>query len=147
MSLIEPLSEEMLAEFETEAKTTRALLALLADENLNWRPHPRSMTLGRLASHLVELLEWGEAVLADAELNFAAGADAPRDFATARAILENYEARAQEIGRLLAAPRRTAWRTFIVNHLIHHRGQLTVYLRLLEIPLPPVYGPTADAAF
>ena len=161
------MKEALLAEFENEMRITRRLLERLPGASMKWAPHERSMRLGRLASHLPEILEWGEAVLTEDELNFAPGVYMPWDYEQAGDVLELFDDKTQSISRLLeeipderlldnwsmtagehvlmSMPRFGAIRTLVLNHLIHHRGQLTVYLRLLEVPLPPVYGPTADA--
>jgi uncharacterized damage-inducible protein DinB len=165
-----PLSlvDAIAAEFRLESATTRRLLARVPEDRLGWKPHERSMTLGRLAGHLAELPGWAKPVLQADELDLGAippearGASAT----SAAALSELFErsvaafvesahdvpdARALEPWRLrrgervlLETPRISALRGFVLNHHIHHRGQLSVYLRLLEVPLPPIYGPTAD---
>lgn len=157
-----------LSELSREAVGTRALLALLPSDHLEWRPHPKSQTLRELASHLVNLPSWVPMTLEQPELDLAAHHDwttpqmgsAEEALATlevnlgvAKASLERAtEATFQEPWTLRSGdqvhftqPKSGVLRSFVFNHLVHHRAQLGVYLRLLNIPLPPVYGPTADA--
>jgi uncharacterized damage-inducible protein DinB len=126
------------------------------------------MTLGRLASHVAEIARYGSLVLAHERLDSEVRSRGPLDLDSASAIVEVFAADSAQFlddleaatnerlrGRwqyckgdtvILDVSRVTALRTFVLNHLIHHRGQLTVYLRLLDVPLPQLYGPTADDA-
>lgn len=156
-----------LSELSQEAVGTRALLALLPSDHLEWRPHPKSQTLRELASHLVNLPSWVPLTLEQAELDLAADPEwkTPQlgsveealttfevNLALAKASLERAsEATFQEPWTLrsgarvhLTQPKSSVLRGFVFNHSVHHRAQLGVYLRLLNIPLPSVYGPTAD---
>jgi uncharacterized damage-inducible protein DinB len=162
------LVDALLPECDHETALTRRLLERLPEDALAWRPHPKSMTLGALATHLGQLGVWGRMTIAESAVDLEvvgrlADADLP---ASRSAILSAFDgkwaaARAALVGRTdaeLAAPwtlRRGArefftmpkaacWRTFVMNHLIHHRGQLTVYLRERDVPLPSIYGPSAD---
>ena len=156
----------LLSEFDREMGATRRVLVRVPDAHLCWRPHERSMTLGRLATHIASLPGWlativrqytfdlidvpvqpiADPTIAAALARFdAASADARRalvDSTDAR-LLEPWTLR-KEGHDLVSAPRIVALRTEGLYHLTHHRGQLTVYLRLLDVPLPPIYGPTAD---
>lgn len=161
MRMIDPI----LMEFDRECATTRKLLERVPEAKLGWRPHPKSYPLGSLAMHLATLPKWaaalempgfdlasapppGEPPKAAAEI--LAGHDkAVREAKAAIAKLDDASAMtpwALKKGgvELFAMPRIAVVRSFILNHLIHHRGQLSVYLRLLDVPLPPIYGPTAD---
>ena len=163
MRMIDPL----LMEFDREASTTRRVLERVPEGKLDWAPHPKSYTLGKLATHVARLPEWTKALFAD-RFDFAATALDPlrevppttaglvalhdKMIAEAKGALAQLDdAKAMGNWSLVAGsktfftmPRIAVVRSFILNHTIHHRGQLTVYLRLLDVPLPPVYGPTAD---
>ena len=162
------LVDALLPEFDHEVAATRRLLARLPDGQLEWQPHHKSMTLGALATHLSELGYWGQETLnssaADLETMTRPAGFVPT--ATRAAILAVFEqkmsgARAALVGKtdaelmapwtlrrgaveFFTMPKASCWRTFVMNHLIHHRGQLTVYLRQLDVPLPSIYGPSAD---
>lgn len=158
--------DSLAAEFGHEAATTRKHLERLPDDALDWRPHPKSFTARGLASHIVECVRWTEAIFSKDELDLnpaemrpfqaasvAALLDAfDRSVAAGRQILaETPEAKTMEPWRLklmgrvrFERPRAIVFRDFTLNHLVHHRGQFTVYLRLLDVPVPGSYGPTAD---
>ena len=160
-----PVKDTLLAEFDHEMGTTRRLLERIPDEKFDWKPHQKSMTLGGLATHLSNLPNWGTTILNDASYDLAAGPPnltqsasrgdvlAQFDTATARtrAALDKTDA---ELGaqwklkrgeqELFSLPRAAAFRTFVLYHVVHHRGQLSVYLRLNDVPVPAIYGPTAD---
>ncbi len=160
------LATPLAAELRQEAAANRRLLERIAEDRLSWKPHERSMSLGRLAGHLAEIFSWGVAVLERDEVDTAAGDFRPRGGETKEEILAAHDDNVAALGRLLADAdderllgrwklrraekeifdlrRIAALRGFVMSHAIHHRGQLTVYLRLLDIPLPQVYGPTAD---
>ncbi len=159
--LIDPL----LAEFHHEAHTTRRLLERLPDDKLGWKPHEKSMTLGKLATHLAEIPAFFTSIL-DAESTSAGGGAARPAAASREEILAAFEhatatfaatlgerTDAQMLERwrfvrgeqvIVELPRVAAVRALVLSHSIHHRGQLSVYLRLLDIPVPRIYGPSAD---
>lgn len=160
-----PTVKELLQELEQEAPATRRVLARVPAEKFDWRPHERSMSLGQLANHLASL-PYG-IVSATLQGSFDPGAlPPPAAPESTEAILATFDkgmdyARAQlgkmpdaDLGipwrlvrgdkELMSIPRGAALRSILLNHSYHHRGQLTVYLRLNGIPLPSVYGPTAD---
>ena len=162
MRLIDPL----LMEFDREASTTRKLIERCPDAKLGWQPHRKSMTLGKLAHHLASIPVFvGTSVLKDG-LDFATAPPAPPVPATTAGIVKAFDtacAGAKEamarlddataLGTwtlsqgpvtLMAMPRIAFLRTILLYHSVHHRGQLSVYLRLLDVPVPSVYGPTAD---
>ncbi len=162
MNLIDPV----LAELAHEAATTRRLLERVPEPQLAWKPHEKSMTLGRLATHIAEIPGWVGSIVEKDEFDVGGGGHTPptidrvpeivamfdRNVAAATAVLKR-----QSNDRLLAKwqlkrkgqlvvemPRMGMIRALLMNHLIHHRGQLSVYLRLQDVPLPSIYGPTAD---
>jgi uncharacterized damage-inducible protein DinB len=160
-----PFSETLLPEFDEEIKNTRKLLECVPDGNFDYKPHPKSMTLGRLATHVAEIPSWTGYTL-DLEV-LELGPDFKPTLATSRAellqILDKGAAEAREKiaaasdedwGKIwtfkfggktvMSMPRSAVMRGTIMNHLIHHRAQLGVYLRLNEVAIPGMYGPSAD---
>ncbi len=158
--------EALLAEFDHEIGSTRRLLERVPDVQFGWKPHEKSYSLGDLSGHIANLLTWTNWILESTELDLATVSERPappasRDEVLGRLDLNARRARArlaeQTDASLLAVwtlnnggremftmPRSSVLRSFVFNHLIHHRGQLTVYLRLQNVPLPSLYGPTAD---
>ena len=157
----------LLPEFDHEMATTRRLLERVPDD-YTWKPHEKSMTLGELAGHLAYLPEWCVAVLETTTFDLATmDAEARGTGPESRdALLKKYDARVARAReglsrrtdpellvpwtlksgdhQIFTLPRISAIRGFVMNHSIHHRGQLSVYLRLRDVPLPPIYGPSAD---
>ena len=161
MRLIDPL----LLEFDREASATRKCLERLPADKLAWKPHEKSMSLGQLAGHVATIPAWiGGSLLADG-YDFSKGMDRP-PLDTPANILAAFEASvkqakaamaqlddAKAMGEwtfwnkgqaVFAMPRIALVRTILLNHSDHHRGQLTVYMRLLDVPVPGIYGPSAD---
>jgi hypothetical protein len=164
-----PLTEWLVPEFDEEMTATRRVLERVPDGKSSWKPHPKSMTLGRLATLLAELPAWAVNAVTRDELDIMPPGGPPPRFealeSTAR-ILELFDRNAAAArtaigktgdaefkrpwafkvsGRTVATnPKFTVYRRTVLNHMVHHRGQLTVYLRLLGVPVPSVYGPTAD---
>lgn len=156
----------LLPEFDREMSTTRRVLERVPGERLGWKPHEKSMSLGRLATHLAELPRWSRCIIEEPEVNLEPGAYRPAEEASRAEILQLFDANVASARAALApktdaelmetwtlkndgervftVPKITALRSFLMNHVIHHRGQLSVYLRLLDVPVPPMYGPTAD---
>ena len=160
----ERIVDAFIAEIDQEAPATRRLLEIVPDDKLQWRPHPKAMSLGQLAMHIAQT-QGGVAQGTDADT-----AERPvfiHGEATSRAaILNVFEESTQKAKAILAAtsdekalgewrikdgekvlmamPRVAFWRSVMLNHVYHHRGQLSTYLRTLDIPLPSVYGPSAD---
>jgi uncharacterized damage-inducible protein DinB len=159
------LAESLLQELEMEAATTRRVLARIPDDQLSWRPATRSRTLGELAQHIAvnpgdvcSLAAQNPAIVPD-----TGPATAPASRAELLATLDASLVRARQVlgamsdGAMLETWRMTAGghdlmvlpriaflRTVLLNHWYHHRGQLSVYLRLLDVPVPSIYGPSAD---
>ena len=164
------IQEALLPKFDQETQKTRTLLEVVPEDKFAWSPHEKSMTLGRLASHLPALLGWSEAVLNQDEFDVApVDSDEPQSpttFETKAEILEAFDKNASKTHDLIAsktdaemmapwslksggkelftAPKVGVAEVFLLHHLIHHRGQLSVYLRLCDVPVPQTYGPTAD---
>ena len=159
------IKDTLLAEFDHEMGTTRRLLDRLPDAQLSWKPHEKSMSLGGLATHLSNLPNWGSTILNDPSYDLAAGppnltastsrAEILSQFdsavARARASLDKTDVELSAPWTLkrgdqemFSMPRMAAFRSFVLYHTVHHRGQLSVYLRLNNVPVPAIYGPTAD---
>ncbi|MCT3691766.1 DinB family protein [Elizabethkingia anophelis] len=161
------IKDGILIENQREADNTKRIIERLKDDNASWKPHPKSMTALQLASHVVELHLWLKIALerdsfnfhtdyvplkaksfaelqdilvkgVENNINFVNGTD--EDF-----WLQTYTLKAGD-HVIAALPRIGALRFIINNHLIHHRGQLSLYLRMLDIPVPGLYGPSADEA-
>jgi uncharacterized damage-inducible protein DinB len=161
MRLIDPI----LAELDQEADATRRVLARVPDAQLSWRPHPKSFSLGQLALHVatipgnvaqlaaLELLPEPPAFVQPAATSAAELVPAlEASLVQARQVLNGFDDAAMQGTwrlmsggtELMALPRAALLRMVMLNHWYHHRGQLLVYLRLHDVPLPSVYGPTAD---
>ncbi|MEO7192970.1 MAG: DinB family protein [Vicinamibacterales bacterium] len=160
------IRQALLADLDHECAVTRRVLERVPAGSLAWKPHEKSFSLGGLATHLSQLPHWGTQIL-DRDVYDLATAGPHRDEATSVAeVLTTFDRHAAEVRQsllthtdaeltsmwslkrghetMLSMPRASALRSFLLHHLIHHRGQLTVYLRLLDVPLPPIYGPSAD---
>ena len=157
------LSEQFVAEFDEEMKTTRRLLERVPGERGTWKPHEKSFALGHLAQLVARMPGWITVTLAHPDLDLSKGTG--YSFEPTQTLLAEFDRGVKEARENLARtsdadfdkpwalkmgdrvimqlPRRVAVRQHI-NHLCHHRGQLTVYLRLLDVPIPSIYGPTAD---
>jgi uncharacterized damage-inducible protein DinB len=152
-----------LAEFDAEMASTRRLLERVPSEQVRWKPHEKSFALGHLAQLVSWIPGWIAKTLRESSIDLAGGAQ--YSYEATATLLDNFDANVaaarvalEEVtGEALAEP----WSLLMggevlftaptggavrghLNHLIHHRGQLTVYLRLLDVPLPQIYGPTAD---
>ncbi|MBI3492353.1 MAG: DinB family protein [Acidobacteria bacterium] len=159
------LKDSLLADFDHEMGTTRRLLERLPDDRLSWKPHEKSMSLGALATHLCNIPHWGGTILNEAFFDLRASppnreeqasrADILSSFDEAvkrtRASMDQTDAELASLWSLrrgdqemFTLPRIAAFRSFVLHHIIHHRGQLSVYLRLNDIPVPAIYGPSAD---
>jgi uncharacterized damage-inducible protein DinB len=159
------ISEALIGELQHEAGTTRKLLERIPAEKFDWKPHEKSMTMIRLAAHVADMFSWFPVTLEQDELDFAKGYEEPKPATTAELVdlLDKNVAAATESLKRTAdgtfmknwrlrngeqiyfeMPKIAVSRTFIMNHIMHHRGQLSVYLRLNDIPVPAIYGPSAD---
>ena len=160
-----PMVDALLPEFDHEMTITRTLLQRVPDDRLAWKPHEKSMSVGGLATHLSNLPWWGLITVTESEFDVASFGR--QDEAASRAqILETFDrnvasTRAALQGKsdpelmvpwalkragqtIFSMPKAAVWRSFVLSHVIHHRGQLSVYLRLLDVPVPSIYGPSAD---
>jgi uncharacterized damage-inducible protein DinB len=158
------VSQWFLGEWDHEVESTKKLLALVPEEKADWKPHEKSMTLGRLASHVAELPSWATATLAADELDLT-GYKSPA-FGSTKENLANFERICAEARKAIAGAsdadfaknwtlksgghdiftmsKIAVMRSFVFNHLVHHRAQLGVYLRLQDVKIPGMYGPSAD---
>ena len=161
------IKDALLPEFDHEMGTTRRVLERVPESEFAWKPHEKSYSLGQLAGHVANLPTWVGHILQNSVFDIAnAGDTRPRLPQSLATVLADFDKNVKSARAGIAAtgdsellapwtfqkggeviftmPRTATLRSFVMNHLIHHRGQLTVYLRLKNIPLPPVYGPTAD---
>lgn len=162
------IKDMLLPEYDQEAAQTRRVLERVPEEHFDWRPHDRSMNLRHLASHIAENQDWARIIMKSTEFDLMKAME--NGFESARAasraeLLEMFDSRRAEARahldrddagyleswtflkggeKVVTLPRIAAVRTFLMNHVIHHRGQLTVYLRLKNVPVPGMYGPSAD---
>ncbi|HEX7878186.1 MAG TPA: DinB family protein [Candidatus Eisenbacteria bacterium] len=161
--------QDLIAEFDQEFAGTRRMLERVPEEKFDWKPHPKSMSIGELAAHLVSIPAWAAYTVRQSSFDVApVGGEAYRDepLATRAAVLETFDRNAAEARSVLAdlteadmdapwsllgggqlyftRPKGKVLRDFIFSHNTHHRAQLGVFLRLNDIPVPGVYGPTAD---
>jgi len=160
-----PFSQTLLPEFEEEMKNTRKILERVPDDNLNYQPHPKSMTMARLATHVAELPSWTVPTLDQDVLEMSSDYQ-PRIAKSNAELLEIFDkgvadARSRIAGAsdqtwgktwtfkwngqvVMSMPKAAVMRSVIMNHLIHHRAQLGVFLRLNDVAIPGLYGPSAD---
>lgn len=159
------INKGLLLEIERETANTRRILDRLEDQHLNWKPHEKSMSLAELAGHIVELHNWVSKALAIDEFDLAVHYNRfiPLSVAQLKDALDSTypenvkfitEMSDEEWSKIwtmrygnhviASVPKIGAIRFILQNHLIHHRGQITVYLRMLNIPVPGMYGPSAD---
>jgi len=160
------ITDALLPEYDHEMTVTRKLIERVAEDRFAFKPHDKSMTLGRLATHVADILQWGHTILNEPEFNMTEGSYQPKIAATVAELTAMFDGHVRTIRAILAGktdaelmgmwtfkqngtvmfsmPRATAWRSWVMNHLIHHRGQLSVYLRLTGSKVPGIYGPSAD---
>jgi uncharacterized damage-inducible protein DinB len=165
------ISAAVLPEFDREMATTRIMLERIPDARAHWTPHIKSRSLGELASHIANLPRVGLITLESDELDVApingSGNGVTPAFESTASLLDSFDEHVKRARTAIETasdsdmmepwtlrragkpvwtlPRAAVLRTFILSHMIHHRGQLSVYLRLNDVPLPPVYGPSADS--
>jgi uncharacterized damage-inducible protein DinB len=160
--------EALRIELEKEAATTRKMLSQVPDDKFNWQPHPKSMTIKRLATHIAELPTWIGMTVNTDELDFEHNPYSPADVNSTKELLAYFEKSLEDGRKELAAAReevldkpwtlrsgKTIYSTepkrdvlrMTLSQIIHHRAQLGVFLRLLNVPIPGSYGPSADETF
>jgi uncharacterized damage-inducible protein DinB len=161
-----PLVDALLPEFDHEMTRTRTVLERVPDDRFDWKPHARSFSLGALATHVARLPTWATETLLRSQIDLDPTQGPAAALPSRRDLLDAFDknvadARAALAGKtdaelkatwsltrggrtLFTLPKDAVLRSFVLNHLVHHRGQLTVYLRLLDIPVPSIYGPSAD---
>lgn len=160
------IAEIFLPDYKLELATTRKILASVDMTLAEFKPHEKSMTMGRLATHVAEIPGWMNVCLVQHELDFAAGDFKPVILTTTEELLEKFDKGSAEAIEILSKatddmfaenwtmrsgnqifftlPKLQVVRTWVLNHHVHHRAQLGVYLRLNNIPVPSSYGPSAD---
>ena len=160
-----PIVDGLLPQFDHEMTITRRVLERAPENRFDWTPHSKSFSLGALAAHVANLPAWGADALTTTEYDVATS-QPPTAPASASALLTTFDdnvaaTRSALVGKtdeellvmwtltrggktLFSMPRVSVLRGFVLSHLIHHRGQLSVYLRLLDVPIPSIYGPSAD---
>lgn len=161
------IAESLLPEFDREMGLTRRILERVPADQFAWKPHEKSMSLGRLAEHLAELPQWATMTIRESGIDMASRR--PPDYRspeTPADVLKMFDANVRDARGALAGrtdaelvapwtlrhqgkelftmPKVAVLRGFVINHLIHHRGQMSVYLRLQNVLLPSIYGPSAD---
>ena len=161
-----PISEMLLPEYDNEMKKTRATLERIPSGTGDFSPHAKSMPMGKLAPHVAQLAGFGMSVLTAPGLDFSTASYTPLPFESATQLVGIFDKGTAEVRAALAGVPDSAWkenwklsfgdnvifegsrflayREMFINHLIHHRAQLTVYLRLNDIAVPAIYGPSAD---
>jgi uncharacterized damage-inducible protein DinB len=165
------ISDTLLPEFDQEMATTRKCLARIPDDKFSFKPHPKSFDMGGLAMHIATMVDWGASTLQTDSFDYAPVGGAPYVPPVAKTnaeLLAMFDSGSAKFRAALAAaendammapwsllaggkpvftmPRVAVLRGMIFNHLVHHRGQLSVYLRMCDIPVPAIYGPSADEA-
>ncbi|HSP17322.1 MAG TPA: DinB family protein [Thermoanaerobaculia bacterium] len=160
------IAQSLLPEFDREMTVTRTLLQRVPEAEGEWKPHQKSFSLGDLATHVSNLPTWIAHIAAADFFDAAVSFKRPPKFTTTATLLEFFDGNVKAARQALASisdeqmmkswslkrgeqtmftrPRADVLRSFVMNHMIHHRGQLSVYLRLQNVPLPNMYGPTAD---
>ena len=162
------ISDLLLSEFDEEATKTRGILERVPADKGGFSPHPKSMPLGRLAPHVAELAAFGLVVLTEPGLDFSQGSSTPLQLESAAQLVRVFDEGTARVRDALQKVDDTAWRDrwrlsfegrtvfdgtrfvayrqIFINHIVHHRAQLGVYLRLNDTPVPSTYGPSADEA-
>lgn len=160
------LAAALIGELQQEAATTRKCLERIPAETFGYKPHEKSMTMGRLAMHVAEMTSWATETVTKTELDFAGMDYTPREPQSTEELVEYFD---KILGEAIEAlkntsdeammedwtlrngetvyftmPRIQVLRGMVFNHIVHHRGQLSVYMRLNDIPVPGIYGPSAD---
>lgn len=160
------IKDALIAELKHESGLTKKMLERVPLENKEWRPHEKSMTVGRLATHIAEIPHWISEIIGRDVFNFADRPYNPRTAASSEELMDIFQtnidnsiaalekATDEDLNQtwtikrgdhvIMQTPKKVAIRGWAYSHLYHHRGQLSVYLRLLDVPVPGMYGPSAD---
>jgi uncharacterized damage-inducible protein DinB len=159
------IKDSLLADYDHEMGMTRRLLERVPDDKLAWTPHERSRSLGALATHVSRIPTWGVIILNEPHFDLTGAPPAGEELTSTTAIRGSFDAaRAKTRAamdkidgeynalwtlkrggqQVFSVPRVSAFRNFVLHHIIHHRGQLSVYLRLNDVLVPAIYGPSAD---
>ncbi len=163
------IRQAMMKELKQESTQTKKLLERVPYDQFSWKPHERSMQLGNLAVHVAEIPKWSSRILTSTDFDFTKGGYKQAVAHSAEELVQLSENNIQQAladfdslkdedllipwtfrrGEhvIFTMPRVAAIRILAMNHMLHHRGQLSVYLRLLNIPIPGMYGPSADEGF
>jgi uncharacterized damage-inducible protein DinB len=159
------IKDALLPEFDQEMATARRVLERLREDRYGWAPHEKSMKAGRLASHIAEMTTWGTISITQDSLDLAGGHQ-PFNASSRAELLAAFDKNVADCRKaiegasdetlmkpwslmqggtaIMTLPKIAVLRSFVLNHIIHHRGQLSVYLRLTDTPVPSIYGPSAD---
>lgn len=162
------IGEMLLPEFDQEMSNTRKVLERVPVEKSEWKPHDKSMTMGRLAGHIAEIPKWGAWVLKSDSFDLASMGEGHQPYVpkSTADLLKTFDESAKEARKAIVGLEDPQWtrswslllqgqtlasgqklmmmRSTFLNHIVHHRAQMTVYLRLNNIPVPGLYGPSAD---
>lgn len=161
-----PIKDAFIAELKHEGSLTRKMLERVPLDKKDWKPHEKSMSIGRLSTHIAELIHWASRIVAADEFDFATASFKPNVASTQDELLgifdQNLETAIRDLSSMsdedfnkiwtvkrgevvvMSIPKKVAVRGWAISHQIHHRGQLSVFLRLLDVPVPGMYGPSAD---
>ena len=163
------IADHLMPEFDHEMASTRSLLERVPEAQGAWKPHPKSMSMGELAIHIASIPSYCTFTIQETELdvNPVGGPQFPKkSFTTTADLIQLFDDNIRDARDVLVAasdgdmmetwslknagqvvfsmPRVAVYRSMVMNHLVHHRGQLTVYARMHDVPLPSIYGPSAD---
>jgi uncharacterized damage-inducible protein DinB len=160
------IASALAGELEHEAKVTRTCLERVPADKFDWKPHEKSMSFGALAGHIAEMVGWTQGIMEHPELDFSKMDYKPFEPKSTEDLVEYFDKNAREAIESLknasderfmetwtmknadkvyfTLPKVAVMRSFVMSHIIHHRGQLSVYLRLNDIAVPSIYGPSAD---
>jgi len=160
------LGQTLAAELKQEALSTRKMLERIPGEQFQWKPHEKSMPIIGLAKHIADMIGWADMTINHDELDFEKSDSTPKEFSDASELVAYFDENLSNALEILSSvsnetmmqpwrlrsgekiffemPRMAVMRSMVMNHIIHHRGQLAVYLRLLDVPVPSIYGPSAD---
>lgn len=162
----DPVVQTAFGDIKSELASTRRMIAAVPDGKFDWKPHEKSATLGALAAHIVQMAAWGRGILEETEFDFSKAGQQRAKPETNADLLTQLDENIADLMSILprvtasdlnerwelkyngnvmfGGPRSVVLRTIYMSHIIHHRAQLSIYLRMLDIPMPGMYGPSAD---